>query len=36
MPLYWEVPPILMLKGITGPKVARNAATYNIIEWDRA
>jgi ABC-type transport system substrate-binding protein len=35
MPLYWEVSTVLMLKGIHGAKIVNNAATQNIIEWDR-
>jgi peptide/nickel transport system substrate-binding protein len=35
MPLYWEVLPILMLKGIVGPRMQGNEATPNIYEWDR-
>lgn len=34
-PLYWEVSPVLMLKGVRGPKVVRNEVTANIFEWDR-
>jgi peptide/nickel transport system substrate-binding protein len=35
MPLYWEVSPILMLKGISGPRMAYNATTFNMWEWTR-
>jgi peptide/nickel transport system substrate-binding protein len=35
MPLYWEVVPVLMLKGVRGPKAVRNEATHNIFEWDK-
>jgi ABC-type transport system substrate-binding protein len=35
MPLYWEVSPILMLRGITGPRMAYNVVTFNVWEWTR-
>jgi peptide/nickel transport system substrate-binding protein len=35
MPTFWEVVPILALKGITGPKVVRNEATANFYLWDK-
>jgi peptide/nickel transport system substrate-binding protein len=35
MPLYWEVVPTLMLKGVTGPKHVRNDSTHNIFEWNK-
>jgi hypothetical protein len=35
MPLYWEVSPILMLRGITGPRMAYNVVTFNLWEWTR-
>jgi peptide/nickel transport system substrate-binding protein len=35
MPLFWEVVPILMLQGITGPQMALNEATHNVWQWDR-
>lgn len=35
MPLYWEVVPTLMLKGIRGPKHVGTESTRNIFEWDR-
>ena len=34
-PFYWQIVPILMLKGITGPHLVGNASTGNIWEWDR-
>lgn len=34
-PLYWEVLPILMVQGVTGPKQVRNEATGNVFEWDK-
>lgn len=34
-PLYWEVAPILMLKGVKGPRAVRNQVTVNIFEWDK-
>jgi len=35
MPLYWEVLPILMLRGMIGPRMQGNEATPNIYEWDK-
>ncbi len=35
MPLYWEVLPILMLRGVTGPYMQGNEATPNIFEWNK-
>jgi peptide/nickel transport system substrate-binding protein len=35
MPLYWEVLPILMLRGVTGPVLAGSDATPNIFDWDK-
>jgi peptide/nickel transport system substrate-binding protein len=35
-PLYWEVLPILMVQGVTGPKQVRNEATGNIFDWDKS
>jgi ABC-type oligopeptide transport system substrate-binding subunit len=35
MPLYWEIVPILAVKGVTGPKVVRNESTHNFFRWDR-
>lgn len=35
MPLYWEVLPILMVRGVTGPYMQGNEATPNIFEWDK-
>jgi len=35
MPLYWEVLPILMLKGVVGPRMQGSEATPNIYEWDK-
>ena len=34
-PLYWEVAPILMLKGINGPRAVRNQVTVNIFDWTK-
>ena len=34
-PLFWEVAPILMVKGVTGPRAVRNQVTANIFEWDK-
>lgn len=35
MPLYWEIVPVLALKGVTGPKVVRNEATQNFFRWNK-
>jgi len=35
MPLYWEVLPILMAKGVSGPKHVRNTAAQNMYYWNR-
>ena len=35
MPLYWEVLPILMLRGVVGPRMQGNEATPNIYQWDK-
>ena len=35
MPLYWEVLPILMVKGVSGPKHVRNTAAQNMYYWNR-
>jgi peptide/nickel transport system substrate-binding protein len=35
MPLYWEVVPILMVKGVRGPVFYRQNASWNIFQWDR-
>jgi peptide/nickel transport system substrate-binding protein len=35
MPLYWQVEPILMVAGVSGPKMQGNVATPNIYEWDK-
>lgn len=35
MPLYWEVVPILAVKGVKGPKVVRNESTQNFFQWDK-
>jgi ABC-type transport system substrate-binding protein len=35
MPLYWEVVPTLMVKGVRGPKHVGTETTRNIFEWDR-
>jgi hypothetical protein len=34
-PLFWEVAPILMVAGVSGPRAVRNQVTANIFEWDR-
>jgi len=35
MPLYWEIVPTLMVKGVRGPKHGATESTRNIFEWDR-
>ena len=35
MPLWWNVEPTLMLKGVTGPILVRNTATWNIFDWNK-
>jgi peptide/nickel transport system substrate-binding protein len=35
MPLYWEVLPTLMVKGVSGPKHVRNFAAQNTFAWTR-
>ncbi len=36
MPLYWEVVPTLMVKGVTGPKHVGTDTTRNIFQWDKS
>ncbi len=35
MPLYWETLPIVMLRGVTGPKIIGTIATGNVHTWDK-
>jgi peptide/nickel transport system substrate-binding protein len=35
MPLYWEIVPVLALKGVKGPKAVHNEATHNFFTWDK-
>lgn len=35
MPLYWQVSPVLMLKGVKGPNPTSPGPTQNPFEWDR-
>ena len=35
MPLWWNVEPTLMLKGVKGPILVRNTATWNIFDWNK-
>jgi peptide/nickel transport system substrate-binding protein len=35
MPLYWEVLPILMVRGVSGPKHVRNFASQKAFTWTR-
>ena len=35
MPLYWEVVPTLMVKGVRGPRHVGTETTRNIFDWDR-
>ncbi|MBI4214232.1 MAG: hypothetical protein HY534_07990 [Chloroflexi bacterium] len=34
MPFYWQILPIPMLKGVTGPRLVSQLTTGNIWEWD--
>ena len=34
MPFYWQVLPIPMLKGVTGPRLVSQVSTGNVWEWD--
>jgi peptide/nickel transport system substrate-binding protein len=36
MPLYWETLPILMVKGVTGPKIFGGVATLEIHTWNKS
>jgi len=36
MPLIWEVEPVAMLRGITGPASNGGVSTWNMYRWDRA
>jgi hypothetical protein len=35
-PLYWQVVPVLMLKGVKGPRPNQKRPMTNIFEWDKA
>ncbi len=35
MPLLWEVQPLLVRKGITGPRMSGNEGTIHIYQWDK-
>jgi hypothetical protein len=35
MPLFWEVAPVLHLKGVKAHKVVRDTATWDFFGWDR-
>ena len=35
MPLYWQVVPVLMRKGIKGPGPNQITTTSNVFEWDK-
>ena len=35
MPLFWEVQPLLVRKGISGPRMAGNEGTVHIYQWDK-
>jgi ABC-type transport system substrate-binding protein len=34
-PLYWQVTPVLMLKGVKGPRQNQKRPMTNIFEWDK-
>jgi peptide/nickel transport system substrate-binding protein len=36
LPLYWQVVPELLLKGVSGPRTSQKRTTTNIFEWDKA
>jgi peptide/nickel transport system substrate-binding protein len=36
MPLYWEVVPTLMVRGVSGPKHVGTDTTRNIFQWDKS
>lgn len=36
MPLYWEVVPTLLAKGVRGPVFYRNTASWNVMHWRKA
>ncbi len=35
IPFYWQILPVPMLKGVTGPRLVSQTSTGNIWEWDR-
>jgi peptide/nickel transport system substrate-binding protein len=35
LPIYWQVAPVLMREGVSGPKPVRNYPTMNIFQWDK-
>ncbi len=35
LPLYWQVTPVLMLKGVKGPRQNQKRPMTNIFEWDK-
>ncbi len=35
LPLFWDVNIVLMVKGVSGPKIVKGEATQNIFAWDR-
>jgi len=35
MPLFWQTVPVLMLKGVTTPKLAGQVVTLDINQWDK-
>lgn len=35
MPLVWEILPVLVRKGLTGPRIAGNEGTRHIYQWDK-
>jgi len=35
MPLYWQVSPVLLLKGVRGPDPTSAAPTANAFQWDK-
>jgi len=35
MPLWWNTEPALLQRGVKGPLLVRNTATWNIFDWDK-
>jgi ABC-type oligopeptide transport system substrate-binding subunit len=35
LPLYWEVAPVVLLKGVKGHPFVHSSSTWKFIEWDK-